>query len=132
MDGTNQAALVGLDATIFTFTGVQNSANQNTGLNASDGFRLYGAKVTDGVNDSNGSGIDISVATGYTIDKIVLTFAGTVAPLEINGQTYTPTANGTLEITVNGSTFSMKDVVSNATTQCRIKTIAITYHKLAS
>ena len=124
MDGTNQAALVGLDATIFSFVGVKNSANQNTGLNQSGEFRLYGA------NGEDGSGIDISVATGYTIEKIVLNFSGTVATLDVNGTEYTPTANGSLEISIGGSSVSMKDVVASGTTQCRIKSIVITYKKV--
>lgn len=66
MDGTNQAAVLGLDATLFTVVGDKNGNNNNIGLNKDGTFRIYG---------DTGKGackLNVSITTGE-IKQIVIT-----------------------------------------------------------
>ena len=133
MDGTNQAALLGLNEALFSVVGDKESAQNNVGLNKAGQLRLYGAKVTDGVNDQKGNSLTITLSdtTHYKLDSIKINFGGTVSNSLTVGETvYTPTANGSQEIALTTNSVTLQNTI-NATTQIHILSIEITYTKIA-
>ena len=134
MDGTNQAALLGLNATLFSVVGGKESANNNVGLNKAGRLHLYGAKVSSGTNDQKGNTLTISLldTTNYKLDSIKINFGGTVSNSLTVGETeYTPTANGSQEIALTANSVTLQNTVKDATTQIWILSIEITYTKIA-
>jgi hypothetical protein len=134
MDGTNQAALLGLNATLFSVVGGKESANNNVGLNKAGQIRLYGAKVSSGTNDQKGNTLTISLldTTNYKLDSIKINFGGTVSNSLTVGETeYTPTADGSQEIALTTNSVTLQNTVKDATTAIYILSIEITYTKIA-
>ena len=134
MDGTNQAALLGLNDTLFEVVGAKESASNNVGLNKAGQIRLYGATVTDGVNDQKGSSLTIKLldTTNYKLDSIKINFGATVSDSLTVGETvYTPTKNGSQEIALTANSVKLQNTVKDATTQIYILSIEITYTKIA-
>ena len=134
MDGTNQAALLGLNAALFSVVGGKESAQNNVGLNKAGRLHLYGAKVSSGTNDQKGNTLTISLldTTNYKLDSIKINFGGTVSNSLTVGETeYTPTANGSQEIALTANSVTLQNTVKDATTQIWILSIEITYTKIA-
>jgi len=72
----NNAAAIGLDATLFTVLSIKNGASTEIGLNSSGQIRLYAVRT-----DGNGNTLSISVAAGYIIQGVEIVFgASTNSP----------------------------------------------------
>ncbi len=127
MTGNNDAATVGLDAEIFSVIGNKGGTNNNCGLNKSGQIRLYGNKT-----DGNGSYFTVTVAEGYTIKSIKITFSNTTnnkncqLTVDETSTTFDGSSN-TWEMDINSDSFVLKNVVTGSTTQIYIASIEITY-----
>ena len=136
MNGENQAATLGLDASLFTVTGTKGSNTNNIGLNKSCELRMYG-----GLNDDqNGNELSVSVASTHVIKKIKITFSGASYAgnckvlVGENAVVTTDGTNVTVEVDINAASFILKNVnvkVGNSLVQVRIKSIEITYEAVA-
>ena len=114
MDGTNQAALLGLDDTIFSVVGEKCSQNNNVGLNKAGQVRLYA---------SSGDGNTLTItATGVKIVKIIINYGSTVGQFTVNG---TAGDANTAEYTINGTEIVIKNV--DASKQVHFTSIEIVY-----
>ena len=119
MTGENDAALVGLDATVWSVVGDKGGHNQFPGLNKAGDIRLYW--LEDG-----GNTLTVSSLNGATINSITFEFTGadySNVYVEVGGERVTAT-DGVYAI--GASSF----VVGNANTsnvQVRIKKITIDY-----
>lgn len=127
MTGNNDAATLGLDASIFTVIGNKGSTSNNCGLNKSGQIRLYGDKTS-----GNGSYFTVTVAEGYTIKSINITIGGTNGGFKVTAGDTVLAENETSKNTsvtydVNGEEFKLQNVVTGATTQVYILSIEITY-----
>lgn len=116
MSGGNDAAMLGLDAKLFSVIAVKNGyTNSFAGLNKDGTLRLYAFS-------GNGSAIVISIE-GYIISSIKITYSG-----DYSGATVYNSAG---EITGNGDAYTVNDstvTIQNCkTAQIRIKSIEITY-----
>ena len=122
MSANNNAATIGLDATIFNVTSQAfNGTSNRVGLNKAGNMRLY----------KNGNcNMTISVASGYQIVSIKVTFASST------------TSQGVLVVTVGSSAVSAQNgvymingssvVLSNSgSDQVHIQTIEIVYAPVA-
>ena len=120
MTGGNDAATVGLSATVFSFIGDKQNNSNYPGLNKDGQIRLY-----------KNTGIKLSLIdnTAYAIDKVVINFGGTVGKAKINGgASQTLTKNSALEVDMTGLTeFTIYQDNSN-NTQIFILSIEIYYH----
>ncbi|MBP3592595.1 MAG: hypothetical protein J6K14_08940 [Clostridia bacterium] len=127
MTGNNDAATVGLDATIFSVIGDKGDTNNNCGLNQAGQIRLYGKRDT-GV----GSYFTVTIAEGYTIKSIKVTFTNSSNNKNCQltvGETST-TFDGsstTWEVDINSDSFKLQNVITGSTTQIYISSIEITY-----
>lgn len=120
MTGENDAALLNLDASIFTVVGAKGNKNMFPGLNKSGEIRLYGA---DGV------GNEISVTCTGTISKILITFtASEGAKIMVGDSEVTANDDGTY--TINANSFKIVNVNSGST-QVKFTSIDITYSTAA-
>ena len=137
MTGNNDAATVGLDASLFSVIGNKGGTNNNCGLNKDGQIRLYGNKA-----DGNGSYFTVKVAEGYTIQSITITFTGAAnsknckvttynaasgAYDTVLGATSSTNSSTTLSVDVNADSFRLQNVITGATTQIYIKSIVINY-----
>ena len=126
MTGNNDAAKLGLDATIFTVKSEKlNGYNNFAGLNKDGSIRLYQSGSNSGCN------LTISVADGYEIVSIKVT-TGTGKNNGVLGVT-----DGTAAITatddvyaINGKTVVFSNT-NTANSQVWIKSIEITYKAVA-
>ena len=128
----NNAASIGLDASVFTVTANKGTKSNNVGLNKAGQIRLYGA---DSSNPGDGSEL-IFTATGKTIKSIKITIGGTNGGFKlvagsdfVNGtvlEAKNTSTNTTLEYEINGDSFAIKNICSS-TTQTYILSIEITY-----
>ena len=118
-DGTNNAATVGLDATLFTVLADKGSNQNLPGLNQANDIRLYADK-----NSGDGNSITVSIASG-SITSIALDIKQT-ATFEVKaGETVVTEVEGAYAI--NGSSFSVQNTTTGATTQLRLNKITINY-----
>lgn len=127
MTGSNDAATLGLDATLFTVIGNKGGTNNNCGLNKAGQIRLYGSS-----SNGNGSYFTVTVAEGYTIKSIKVNFSNTTnnknCQLTVNGtSTVFDGSSSAWEVDVNSNSFELKNVITGATTQIYIASIEITY-----
>ncbi|MBR1377651.1 MAG: Ig-like domain-containing protein [Bacteroidaceae bacterium] len=118
MDGTNQAATLGLTATDWSVVGDKGSNSNFPGLNKAGDVRLYYAA-------SGSNTLTISSLTGATITSITITYiSGYANGKVLVGSTEVTGTDGTYNI--NSSSF----VVTNgntSNTQVRFSQIEITY-----
>lgn len=118
-DGTNNAATVGLDASIFTVLADKGGNGNFPGLNKAGDIRLYASK-----DDGNGNIITVSI-TGGTINSIVLDIKQTATFVVKAGATAVTEASGAYAI--GGTTFSIQNTTTGATTQLQLNKITIDY-----
>lgn len=117
MDGTNQAELLGLDATIFSVVGAKGSQNNNVGLNKDGSIRMYATKET-----GDGNTLTIT-ATGVKITKIIVTYGSKLGTFTVNG---TAGSKDVTEYTINGTEVVIKNT-DTAGTQVHFTSIQIVY-----
>ncbi|MBQ7275947.1 MAG: hypothetical protein IJS58_01735 [Bacilli bacterium] len=116
-DTENNAATLGLDATIFTVLGNKGASSNNPGLNKDGTIRLYG------VSGQEGGQVSVQVAEGYTIKSVKFTFT--------QGTAYAVKTTENVEAvegvyTINGNQFTIYQTGEN-TTQVRFNEMEITY-----
>jgi uncharacterized protein YjdB len=116
MDGTNQAALLGLDDTIFSAVGSKiNDGSNNVGLNKAGEFRFY---VTGGTPTCQ---LDLSVVTGYSIVSVTPNVTSGTLKVFVGENEVTATS-GVFAVNSTSVTFS-----ATGRAQAKVKSIAITY-----
>lgn len=129
MTDGNNAAVLGLDATLFTVTSTQRDPSPlHVGLNVAGQIRLYGASTT------NGNVLTITVASGYVITGVEVVFgaSGAAATGSIQFDSDAATAlssvlNETLTFgSLDATSFAIKNT-STSTAQIYILSITITY-----
>ena len=123
MTGNNDAALLGLDADVWSVVGAKGSNSNFPGLNKSGDFRLYYHK--DGSNT-----ITVSSLKDATINSISMTFNGSYSNVSVTVNGNAVEANDGSYV-INSSSF----VLGNANTsniQVQIKEIVINYTAAAS
>jgi hypothetical protein len=131
----NNAASIGLDASLFTVLSLKGGASTEIGLNSVGQIRLYGVRA-----DGNGSTLSISIASGYAIQAVEFVFgASTNSPtanLVLGSQTTALIAADLLNATKTYSdlditSFSLKNTQntggSGSNAQIFILSIKITY-----
>ena len=119
MDGTNQAALLGLDNTVFTAVGSKiNNGSNNVGLNKDGTIRFY---VT---NSKPTCKLDLSVASGYEIVSVSPEVTSGTLDVVVNDEKVTG-EDGLYSINAESVTFS-----TSGTAQAKVKSISITYKVL--
>ncbi|MBQ8177750.1 MAG: hypothetical protein IJ033_01020 [Clostridia bacterium] len=120
VDGNN-AATIGLDATIFTVTSTKtNGGNNHVGLNKNGTIRLYKGHTCE---------LSISIAADYTIASIKVTLASSDAgTLVVTDGTSEITADASV-YTINGSTVVLYN--TNTSGQSHITSIEIVYAPVA-
>ena len=115
---SNNAASIGLDATIFDVRSDKKDASNQVGLNKDGTIRLYG-------KDGNGGELSITI-TGGTIDYISVDVKSGADYLAVKvGANTVTAADGAY--TINSTSFILKDVVPSGTTQVQINSITIVY-----
>lgn len=127
MTGNNDAAKLGLDETIFSVVGNKGGTSNNCGLNKSGQIRLYANK-----SDGNGSYFTVTIAEGYEIKSIKITFTNTNynknCQLTVDGtNTVFDGTSTTWEMDINSDSFMLKNVITGTNTQIYIASIEITY-----
>ncbi len=127
MTGNNDAATLGLDATIFSVIGNKGGTNNNCGLNKSGQIRLYGNK-----DNGNGSYFTVTTAEGYTIKSIKITFGASNnknCQLTVDGVSTVFDASSSIwEVDdIDSNSFKLQNVITGNTTQIYILSIEITY-----
>jgi uncharacterized repeat protein (TIGR02543 family) len=126
MTGENQAALLGLDDTLFSVKGIQKAASQNVYIAASQLRLYYGA-------GENGNLLEIAVVVGHKIINIEYTmtstkYAPTVEIIVDGGAPVTHSDYGTsIEISeISANSITIQNVHST-NEQLRLSNIKITY-----
>ena len=128
MTGNNDAATLGLDAAIFSVVGNKGGTNNNCGLNKSGQIRLYGSS-----SNGNGSYFTVTIAEGYVIESIKITFTNTTnnknCQLTVGEDSTVFDGSAKIwEADINSDSFELKNVITGATTQIYIASIEITYY----
>jgi len=127
MTGGNDAALIGLDALIFSAVSTQRVVSPlHVGLNSSGQIRLYGS------TDGQGNILTISIDAGYTITGVEFVFGTTVGnaliktgeTVQFNGALTASSTVTYTDLTVNQ--FSIQNI-NTSTAQIYILSIKITY-----
>jgi hypothetical protein len=105
----NNAASIGLDASLFTVLSLKGGASTEIGLNSVGQIRLYAVRA-----DGNGSTLSISIASGYAIQAVEFVFgASTNSPTaNLVLGTQTPTALLAADLLNTTKTYSGLDVTS--------------------
>ena len=132
---TNNAASIGLDASLFTVLSIKNGASTEIGLNTAGQIRLYAVRT-----DGNGSTLSIAIGSGYAITGVEIVFgASTNSPtanLVLGSQTTALIAADLLNTTktysdLDVTSFSLKNTQntggSGSNAQIYILSIKITY-----
>lgn len=116
MDGTNQAALLGVTDENVTITGIINSGTLNVGLNKAKQIRLY-------ANSAQSLKIEVTNGTIYRIDVAI---GGTFNGLTVNGEAVEgAAASTTVSVDINGSVASLAN--NGASGQTYILSVTIVY-----
>ena len=128
MTGNNDATTLGLDAAIFSVVGNKGGTNNNCGLNKSGQIRLYGSS-----SNGNGSYFTVTIAEGYVIESIKITFTNTTnnknCQLTVGeDSTVFDGSDKVWEADINSDSFELKNVITGGTTQIYIASIEITYY----
>ena len=131
----NNAASIGLDASLFTVLSIKNGASTEIGLNTAGQIRLYALRT-----DGNGSTLSIAIGSGYAITGVEIVFgASTNSPtanLVLGSQTTALIAADLLNTTktyssLDVTSFSLKNTQNTGGTgsnaQIYILSIKITY-----
>jgi hypothetical protein len=127
MTGGNDAALIGLDALIFSAVSIQRVVSPlHVGLNSAGQIRLYGS------TDGQGNILTISIDAGYTITGVEFVFGTTVGnaliktgeTVQFNGALTASSTVTYTDLTVNQ--FSIQNI-NTSTAQIYILSIKITY-----
>ena len=113
----NNAATVGLDATLFNVQSVKNDASNHIGLNKAGDIRLYG-------NASGNVNALVVTITGSTITSIALDIKQKADYTVTAGGDPITEKDGTFEI--NAASFTIKNV-TKGTTQLQLNKITINY-----
>jgi hypothetical protein len=124
--GTDYAENLGLDTNIFDIVTIKGDGNGVAFYNSD--IRIYWKGAAD---NTNLCGVTYSVATGYRIDSVVVTFTsdsyGENAKVLVDSTEVTK-ADGAYAI--NGSSFTIVNA-AEANSQVRVKSVSITYTKIA-
>ncbi len=118
-DGANNAATLGLDATLFSVTAEKGAASNFPGLNKANDIRLYAHSAS-----GNGNIITVTIANG-TITSIVLDIKQTATFVVKAGETAVTEEDGAYAI--NATSFSIQNTTSGESTQLQLNKITITY-----
>lgn len=129
MTAGNNAASIGLDATLFTVTSTERDQNPlHIGLNTAGQIRLYGASST------NGNELAIEIASGYVITNVEIVFGGSSAAAAGTIQFDYNAANAITSVLNTTATYDSLDAsffviknTSTSTAQIYILSIKITY-----
>ena len=126
MTGNNDAAKLGLDASIFTVTGDKNGGQNNNGLNKNGYIALYSVRAS-----GEGTILTIKIAEGYTIQSITVSWgtgSNGTATFTVNGVEST---KATTDYVINGNEIVIKntfcDPSASKNAQLWINSIEITY-----
>jgi hypothetical protein len=120
MTGGNDAALVGLDASMWSVVSNKGGANNHVGLNKAGNIRLYAHK-----DSGNGNILTVSISQG-TIEEITLNIKQTAKyTVKAAGIEVTATEGDTYAIGAN--TFSIQNITTGESTQLHLNSITITY-----
>lgn len=123
-DGANNAAVVNLDASLFTVLADKGSASNNIGLNKAGNIRLYTEK-----NSGDGNILTVSIAEG-SINFIALDILQDADKVvKADGKAVTESDG---KYTINATSFSIQNVTTGATTQLQLKSITIDYTAVAA
>ena len=114
---TNNAAIVGLDDSVFKVEAIKNAPSNNIGLNKAGTVRLYANSA-----DGNGNALTISTLNGQNIASIKIEFDSTVGSFTVNGAAG---SKETSEYAINGTSVTIKNTTTNSSTQVHIKSITI-------
>ena len=129
MTATGNAALVGLDDTVFSVNANKCESSNFPGLNTAGDIRLY-CKTSNG----NGGYIEVSVGSGYQITNININFNsnGEYAKVDTNGsEEWMSPVDGFCSI--NASSFRIKNKYSGgSSTTVSINSVLITYEAPAA
>lgn len=129
MTADNNAAIIGLDATLFNVLSTERDPNPlHVGLNQSGQIRLYGASTT------NGNVLTISIGAGYVIKSVEIVFGGSGAAatgsIQFGSDAATALSavlNTTLTFSdLSTTSFAIKNT-STSTAQIYILSITINY-----
>ena len=118
-DGANNAATLGLNATLFSVTAEKGAASNFPGLNKANDIRLYAHSAS-----GNGNIITVTIANG-TITSIVLDIKQTATFVVKAGETAVTEEDGAYAI--NATSFSIQNTTSGESTQLQLNKITITY-----
>ena len=123
MTGGNDAAIFGLDSTLWSVVGVKGGNNNYPGLNKSKLIKLY-ANRTDG--DGNEFIVSVLDET-YTIESIVIDFAVAGTNTVYNSKDTISPVDGTY--TISDSIFTIKNVQNSGSSNVTIdiNKITVTY-----
>lgn len=115
----NNAAIVGLDETLFNVTTAKNKASNEVGLNKDGTIRLY-------ANAASQSGTSLTIATlnDQKIASIEVVFGGTCGDITVNGEAATAGANGTYTYQVDATSVTIQNVTAT-NVQVWMKSITI-------
>ncbi len=144
MTGGNDAALVGLDANIFTVTSDKGSYSAHPILYYKDTLTIPNQIRLYNHSSANGNSITVSVSEGYEIVSIKISFtvagrgtgyvvtdaAGTEIYSVATDVTFSTLEEAVATIEVNSSSFTFKNVHTNNNKQIWIGTIEIVYQEV--
>lgn len=136
----NYAAEVGLDATIFDVKFAKNTASYPAAINTATSTATANVVLYNDKNNQKGSSVTVTIADGYEIESIVITWAYAIGTGTYPG---TPSVDGTTKdvisethttdtITYDKGTKSFVIQNVGASGQVRIASIVITYKKVAT
>ena len=115
----NNAAMVGLDTTLFNVTSAKNKASNEVGLNKDGTMRLYANASTQ-----SGTSLTISTLNGQKIVSIEVEFGGTVGDITVNEDAVTAEANASYTYQVDSTNVTIQNVTAT-NVQVWIKSITI-------
>ena len=120
MTGSNDAATLGLDASLWNVVSDKGSASNHIGLNKDGSIRLYANKT-----NGNGNILTVSITQG-TIDSITLDIKQSATyNVKVAGNVVEATSGTTYAI--GASSFSIQNVTTDASTQLQFNKITINY-----
>lgn len=120
MTGGNDAALVGLDASMWSVVSNKGDASNHVGLNKAGNIRLYAHK-----DSGNGNILTVSISQG-TIEEITLNIKQT-AKYTVKAAEIEVTATEGDTYAIGANTFSIQNITTGESTQLHLNSITITY-----